>query len=92
MAFFNVYDNVKKALQNVIAPQLEAIQGNIKRLDEKIDSKHNEVLTEIKRLDEKIDLVRSELTAQITKVDEKLALTISIHDRLSRLEAKVAQM
>jgi CBS-domain-containing membrane protein len=61
-------------------------------LDEKIDSKHNEVLTEIKRLDEKIDLVRNELTAQITKVDEKLTLTISIHDRLSRLEAKVAQM
>jgi archaellum component FlaC len=74
MAFFNVYENVKKAIQDVIAPQLESIQGDIKRLNEKID------------------LVRNELTTQITKVDEELALTIGIHDRLSRLEAKVAQL
>jgi len=51
-----VYEEVKQALQDIVAPELRALQVEIKRLDEKIDPFRNEVTTEIKRLDEKIDI------------------------------------
>ena len=51
-----VYEEVKQALQDIVAPELRALQVEIKRLDEKIDSKHSELSSEIKRLDEKIDI------------------------------------
>ena len=86
----NMYETVKRAIQDVIAPDLariegkiEALSAEIKRLDEKIDSKHNEMLVEIRRLDEKIESVRNELG---TKID----IALDIRERLSTLEAKVA--
>jgi len=51
-----VYEEVKQALQDIVAPELRALQVEIKRLDEKIDSFRNEVTAEIKRLDEKVDI------------------------------------
>lgn len=32
-----VYEEVKQALQDIVAPELRALQVEIKRLDEKID-------------------------------------------------------
>ncbi len=70
--------DVKKVIQELIVPELKDIKSDIrelrveiKRLDEKIDSKHNEVMTEIRRLDEKIDIaiqIRERLTALEAKV------------------------
>lgn len=51
-----VYEEVKQALQDIVAPELRALQVEIKRLDEKIDSLKSEVTSEIRRLDEKIDI------------------------------------
>ena len=39
-----------------MAPELRALQVEIKRLDEKIDSLKSEITSEIRRLDEKIDI------------------------------------
>lgn len=33
-----VYEEVKQALQDIVAPELKALQVEIRRLDEKIDS------------------------------------------------------
>jgi hypothetical protein len=33
-----VYEEVKQALQDIVAPELRALQVEIKRFDEKIDS------------------------------------------------------
>ncbi|MEK6682035.1 MAG: hypothetical protein AABY79_08745 [Nitrospirota bacterium] len=66
-----VYEEVKQALQDIVAPELRALQVEIKRLDEKIDSLRNEVTTEIKRLDEKIDIaiqIRERLASLEAKV------------------------
>jgi len=48
-----VYEEVKQALQDIVAPELRSIQVEIRRLDDKIDSIRNEIGTEIRRLDEK---------------------------------------
>ncbi|MEW6556321.1 MAG: hypothetical protein AB1349_03100 [Elusimicrobiota bacterium] len=81
----NVYEQVKQALQDIVAPEIRELKTEIKRLDEKIDSKHNELLSEIKRLDEKID-------SGLTRLDEKIELTLEFRERFSALEVKVAAL
>ena len=78
-----VYEEVKQALQDVVAPELKAIQVEIKRLDEKIDSG-------VLRLDEKINSLKSEVTSEIKRLDEKIDIAIQIRERLASLEARVA--
>ncbi len=80
-----VYEEVKQALQDIVAPELKAIQVEIKRLDEKIDSG-------FLRLDEKIDSLKSEVTSEIKRLDEKIDIAIQIRERLASLEARVAAM
>ncbi len=59
---------IQKILQETVAPgisrleielagvkaDVRALQSEIKRLDDKIDSKHNEVVSEIRRIDDKL--------------------------------------
>lgn len=96
-----VYEEVKQALQDIVAPELRSLQAEIKRLDEKIDSQKSELLSEIKRLDGKVDSLKSEVTTEIRRLDEKICaemrhldekidIAIHIRERLAFLEAKVA--
>lgn len=80
-----VYEEVKQALQDIVAPELRALQVEIKRLDEKIDSG-------MQRLDEKIDSLKSEITSEIRRLNEKIDIAIQIRERLASLEARVAAM
>jgi len=64
MAVKDIYEAVKTAVQDIIAPQLEAVKGEISSLR-----------IEIKRLDEKIDSSRNEIKADISRLDEKLLFT-----------------
>ena len=85
-----VYDQVKKALQDLIAPELHSIRGDmhamradIRVLDQKIDS-----------LDRKVDGVDARLTVKIDALDEKIdgldvRLTTKIDDLDVRLTTKV---
>ena len=93
MARVGVYDQIKKALQDLIAPELHAIRGdihairadirmldqNIDGVDYKIDSLKGELLAEIRRLDARID-----------GVDRELRTAIDIRERLAALEARRA--
>lgn len=54
-------ETIQKILQETVAPgisdlreRLTRVEVEIKRLDDKIDSKHNEVLSEIRRIDDKL--------------------------------------
>lgn len=51
----NVYEQVKQALQDVVAPELKELRVEIRRLDDRINSQKAEIVAEIRRLDEKID-------------------------------------
>ncbi len=66
-----VYEEVKQALQDIVAPELRSIQVEIRRLDDKIDSIRSEIGTKIRRLDEKIDIaiqIRERLATLEAKV------------------------
>ena len=80
--------NVKQLIQELIVPELRGIKSELKRLEEKIDlqgarlddkivSLRNEMLTEFRRLDEKIDLT--------LHVKERL---VSLETRMSAYETR----
>lgn len=91
MACVDVYDQIKKAFQNLIGPELHTIRSDIRVLGQKIDgvdhkveslrtvmvSLKGELLAEIRRLDTRID-----------SVDRELRIAIDIRERLAALEAR----
>ena len=91
MARVGVYDQVKRAFQDMIAPELHALRGEIRVLDQKIDglraetaSMKGELLAEIRRLDTRIDGV----DVRIDGLDRDLRTAIDIRERLAALEAR----
>jgi len=73
-----VYDQVKQALQDILAPELQGIKGELRRLDErisaveaKIEGTKHELLAEIKRLEEKTEARFGEMEAKLSALDEK---------------------
>jgi len=60
-----VYDQMKRAFQDLIAPEIHALRGDIRVINEKITA-----------LEEKIDGVDASLTAKIDSVDARLSAKI----------------
>ena len=54
MLRMGVDDQIKKAFQDVVAPEIQELRGEIRRLDQKIDSVDALVTLKIGGLDEKI--------------------------------------
>ncbi|MBL7075046.1 hypothetical protein ISS37_07400 [candidate division KSB1 bacterium] len=80
-----IYEDVKKALQELIVPEIRTLQVEMKRLDENLR-------VEMKRLDEKIDSFRHEFASEIKRVDhsissleERLGMVLEIRERLAAL-------
>lgn len=101
----NVYEQVKQALQDIVAPELRALQVEIKRLDEKIDSGlkglddkigsglkglDDKLVSGLKGLDDKMTSGFKGIDSEIKRLDEKVDIAIQIRERLASLEAKVA--
>jgi hypothetical protein len=85
-----VYDQIKTAFEDIIAPEIRAIHGEIgtlrveiHRLDEKVDSLRNE-------LNAKIDALRTESTTKIDALEGKLIAEIRRLDgRIESLEREL---
>jgi chromosome segregation ATPase len=70
-----VYDQVKQALQDILAPEIQALKAEIKRLDERISGLEEKMNARISGLEEK-------MSARISGLEEKMSA------RLSALEGK----
>jgi len=95
MTVMGVYDQIKKAFQDIIAPELHALRGDIRLLDQKIDGLDQKIGAVDARLTVKIDAVRNEMIAEIRRVDTRiegvdreLRIAIDIRERLAALEAR----
>ncbi len=77
----NVYEQVKQAIQDVVAPNLAKIEGKIEALT-----------VEIRRLDEKIDSLRNETNIRFNSLEDKLETGLEFRDRFAALESKVAAL
>ena len=90
MAPMGAYDQVKKAFQDIIAPELYTLRGeiqrvdaNILRLDQRIDGMDQKLAARIDGLDQK-------LTAKIEGVDQKLAARIDgLDQKLDDLDVRL---
>jgi hypothetical protein len=82
-AHVRVYDQIKRAFQDLIAPELHAIRGDIRLLDQKIDGADARLTVKIDGLDArlttKIDSLRTEtvslkgeLLAEIRRLDTRI--------------------
>jgi len=95
MSRMGVYDQIKRAFQDLIAPELHAIRGDLRLLDQKIDGVDARLSTKIDAIDQKIDSVKSELLSEIRRVDTRIdgldrevRTAIDIRERLAALEAR----
>ncbi len=77
----SVYEEVKQALQDIVAPELKALQVEIRRLDEKIDSLDEKLTT-------RMDSLKAEITTEIKRLDEKIDIAIQIRERLAAIEGR----
>ena len=77
----SVYEEVKQALQDIVAPELKTLQVEIRRLDEKIDSLDEKLTT-------RMDSLKAEITTEIKRLDEKIDIAIQIRERLAAIEGR----
>ena len=90
----SVYEEVKQALQDIVAPELKALQVEIRRLDEKIDSLDGKLSARMDSLDYKIDSLDKGLNGRIDSLDRSLngridSLKAEITTEIKRLDEKI---
>ncbi|OQZ00791.1 MAG: hypothetical protein B6D35_05470 [Candidatus Brocadia sp. UTAMX2] len=94
---------MKQALQDIVVPELKALQVEIRRLDEKIDSLDERLNARIDSLDKSVnahidsldkglnarmDSLKAEITTEIKRLDEKIDIAIQIRERLAAIEGR----
>ena len=92
----SVYDQIKQALQDIIAPQLAEMRGELKaglvELRGEVKELRGEFKTDLAELGGEIKALQSEVRHLDEKIDalsEKVDVTIELRERLAALEAKV---
>ena len=93
-----IYDQIKSAIQDIVAPALHEVRGEIHAMRGEMQAIH----AGVERVDEKVDSLRAEmgymkgelvaeirrLDARIDGVDRELRTAIDIRERLAALEAR----
>ena len=92
-----VYDQIKTAFQDIIAPEIHALRGDIGRLDQKIDGVDTRLTIKLDALRTETTSMKAELLAEIRRLDARidgmdreLRTAIDIRERLAALEARRA--
>ena len=90
----SVYEEVKQALQDIVAPELKALQVEIRRLDEKIDSLDGKLSMRMDSLDKSLNARMDSLDYKIDALDEKLttrmdSMKAEITTEIKRLDEKI---
>src|SRR5262245_65513 len=90
MVRMGVYDQIKKAFQDVVAPEIHELRGEIRRLDQKIENVDARLTLKIGSLDEKIDNLDARLTTKIDSLrTEVVAELRRVDNRIDGLDREV---
>src|SRR5262245_11432977 len=93
MTTVGVYDQIKKAFQDIVAPELHAIRGDIPVLDQKIAGVEQRLDQKIGSLDQKIDGVDARLSIKIDALrTETLSLKGELLAEIRRLDTRMDGM
>jgi hypothetical protein len=85
----NVYQAVKNAMQDLIAPQIESLRGEIGALRGEMNGVRGEMSSLRGEMRAEIGGLRAEMTANIARLDERLTIALDLRERIVALEAKV---
>ncbi len=89
MVRVDVHDQVKRALQNLVAPELHAIRGDIRLLDQQIDGVDARLTTRSILSGPRPSCSRGRCSRRSGgSTDRQLRTAIDIHERLAALEAR----
>ena len=97
----NIYQSVKQAMQDLIAPQLESLKGEIGAVRGEIGAARGEIGTLRAEMRGEIATLRAELrgameggfkavNAEIRRLDDRLTLALDLRERIVAIEAKLA--
>ena len=93
MAWLNLYQNLKQAIQDVIAPEMQQLRGDIKALSAKIDAVHQELtLTQAftNRQFDAMDRRFSDMDKRFDEVDKRFnALKDDIDRRFDAVDKRL---
>ncbi len=104
MARMGVYEQITKAFQDIVAPEIHELRGEIRRLDQKIDGVDQGLDQRFTILDQKLDGVDTRLTVKLDALDEKIenvdarlnikldALRTEVVAEIRRLDARIDGM
>jgi polyhydroxyalkanoate synthesis regulator phasin len=87
MARVAIYDQIKTAFQDLVAPAIHELRGDIRVLDERITALDTKLETRITALDAKLDLKIGALDAKLTERIE--ALDVKLDHKISIVEVKL---
>lgn len=89
----NIYQAVKQAMQDLIAPQIESVKGDIAALRAELQGGHATLHAEIDSVRAEIGSVRSEVESvrrEVHLLDDKLTWALDLRERIVALETKLA--
>ena len=93
MPVMGVYDQIKTAFQDIIAPELHELRGEIRRLDQKLDGVDQKLDQKFAGLDRKIDGVDVRLTVRIDALrTETVSMKNELLAEIRRLDARMDGM
>src|SRR5262249_44838382 len=83
VAWFNVYGSFRQIIQDLVAPTLEAIQGDIRALNARIDSVNSTLST-------KVDSLEATLSAKIDALNGKIdSVEATLNGKIDALNGKI---
>ena len=90
----NIYQAVKQALQELVAPQIESLKGEIGQLRGEVRGEiaefRSEVRGEIAGLRSEMRGNHAAVSAEIRRIDDKLTWALDLRERIVALETKLA--
>ena len=90
-----LYDQFKKAFQDIVAPEIQRLEGRIDGMDGRLTAKIDAVDSRVTSLRTETISMKNELLAEIRRldsrldsVDRELHTAIEVRERLAALEAR----
>jgi hypothetical protein len=96
MSAVGIYDQIKRAFQDLVAPELHALRGDIRVLDQKIagvDARFDSLDQRFDGLDQKIDAVDARLSIRIDALrTETVSMKGELLAEIRRLDTRMDGM
>jgi hypothetical protein len=90
MALEGTYDTLKQLFQDIIAPQLEKMSGEISGLKTEVRSLEKRMEEGFASSRNEMESLRGEMRQGLAYTNERLDEVLEIRERLAALEAKLA--